>query len=419
MKKIIPVILVALSAFVAVWWLNRSDEANGADLTDENNRPGFISRDDPHESSRSGARRAQGPAEDKLQELSEEASADAKTGELLVKGVLGEDIPPELIVDIYPQAPAKSSGPDGTLFSSLDPGQYRVTLYGGEIIPIYHAEIEIEAGKRRSLKFDLERGFRFKGQVKSAYPEVPVPYATVDFNGETRVRCDGEGLFVVDARLSRTALSKITVSAEGWDTQIYHQLSIVDPENISIPLGRGSREVTMEIVNRTTDQIPDKWVARVTIAPLFTVRREVKVEGAKNRVTIDNLYASDHYRFELHFPGGEFPIQRQRVALEHGEEQTTIRFVIEEGAEIRAETFGPAALKQQATLQVRSVRNVVLAEAPIQKDGSFHLKHLGAGTFFLCLKSGGEVKSLEKLTLEGRESMKIKIDLLRRKVEHL
>ncbi len=422
MKKtltFLPLFLVALLAFVAVWWFSRGDD--GANLNIDVDPQQVLQIGDSGETQHFSARRDLMPTSDHVDDLDPAAvgAGDPNLGELYVEGKLAAKTPPELVVEIYPAATERRQLAEGTLFAQLEPGLYRITLYGGDIVPIYHADIRIEAGKRRSLKFELERGLRFKGQVLSANPEEAIPYASVDFNGQGSVRCDGEGFFEVAPRLARYALSKITVSAEGWDTQIYHQLSIVDPENIQLYLGRGKRSVTLDVVNRTTDELPDDWLVRVTIAPLYTTRREVKVTGTQNRIELENLYATNHYRFELHFPGGEFPTQRQKLRIELGEEHRVLRFVIEEGAEILAEAVGPEILKQQIELQLRDVHNDVLARGPIRKDGTFRLNHVSAGSYFLFLISGSQARSIGKLKLNGRERLRLKIDLLRHKVQRI
>ena len=334
-------------------------------------------------------------------------------GALLVEAALEESLPGELRIAMTPPAGSWDRLATGFRNDDVAPGLYRLTLWGGDIVPIATPAVEVQEGRLTRLAFDLARGVRPKGRVVLAIDGSPLPGAEVDFGGMARVVSDEAGRFACEQLVPRHALSTITVTKGGdWDRQVYKGLVISDPDDMTLALGGGQGTVVGEILNVSGRPDPERCLLRVTIPPLYQVRREVALEGS-DTFRIENLYETE-YRVELHFPQGEFPVAHHRVSLTTSEPVAQVRFVLEGGCLLRGKMVGPEILLPGLGVELRNIRNEVVASCEADDEGRYALAGLSPGLYFPHVRSAGGTWHLPELEIaEGEREMVRDIDVLR------
>ncbi|MEZ6195448.1 MAG: carboxypeptidase-like regulatory domain-containing protein [Planctomycetota bacterium] len=424
MKQYLPLILAAVLSFLLVAWiLGRSGASGGEDDVGRGRtaRSGsdskLQSRDPRLEGESEGAARRDRPATRHREPLDVEAGAEAATtGAILVVGRIAGLAPPELEVAILAPGGGEvgRSEPreEGTLVLDLEPGRYSVRARGGDIVPVIEHGVEVVAGQRTVLPLDLERGMRFAGRVMHADQKRVIPFARVEFVGFTAITTDSEGWFDTGRLFSRRALTKVRVSADGWDAIEYLQHQVPDPTDMRLYLGGGEATVRCRIENTTAVPLPENARIVLTIPPHEAVRRDVAT-GGRSLVEIPNLYPS-LYRFELRLPDGDTSSRFVEARIESGPGVTEVVFELRPGATLQGRFLGPAAVVGASRLELRQQRNEVVARVGPDSEGNFRLRDLPAGRYSVYVVDGAGERPVGPLELSGDEVLERDVDVLRK-----
>ena len=412
MKQTLSLLLIAALVFVAVlaflFWKGGSDPAPDGAL---GRQPHAF---DPlrQTSLREEAMRV---VEPKVAPLPPEQMAriPSGTGVLEVEARFEDGTRPDrLEVRLDPAVSDPRATSAGFEFDSVPEGRVQVSVFGGDMVPQTHRAVPIEAGKRTLLELTVQEGLRPRGLVRRAPGGQPIAGAVIDFNGLARASSDAAGRFECDQIIPRRGLSLITVDAEGFDRLVQRGLAIADPQDIVIEVGGGDGKVLGEIVNRSSRPIPENMEVWLTIEPLWERRRFQALSGATT-FRFDNLYCF-RYRVELHFPGGEFPTLYRTVEMTLAEPEATTRFVLEDGATVKGRFLAPKDVVLGCGLELRNVRNEVMAETKVDAEGGYSLKGLAPGRYFPILKVGGMNRPMAEFDIaEGSGEIVRDIDVLK------
>ena len=413
MKKSLPILLLAVVTFLAVLiflWLRGQDDD---DLSPVDSDSPFSPRlHDPLEGTTpSRAERDEGAAA-RVEETTGDVAAGR--GQLEVIAALPDgQRPAELEVLVDPAGEAPDATDRGFLFAELATGRYQVTVHGGDLVPITRRAVAVEDGKKTVVEFAMVRGIRPRGRLEDALDKRRIANASIDFNGMAEVFTDENGQFELQQILPRSALKKIIVNSPEYDRQIYRELVITDPEDILLVLGGGEGQIVGEVVNSSGRPLPDRFEVRVTIEPLYHTRRSFFLEKATT-FRIDNLYVAK-YRLELHFPGGEFPTQYREVTMTPQEPHASVRINLEAGATLRGKLIAPAALGKGIVVELRNIRNEVMASTTMTDSGNYILRGLAPGKYFPTLRVGGMQDALPELVIADSGGLVKDIDVVRRR----
>lgn len=343
-------------------------------------------------------------------------------GAVLVVARLGDRTPDELRLEVRPQEAAGAGGapvgvperlPEGTKFDRLPPGKYLVRARGGDLIPQTRYGVDVVAGQRTVVEMGLELGQVFAGRVMHADQLRAIPFARVEFVGHIALTTDGQGYFDAGRRLPRRALRTIRITAPDWDQLELRHHSVPDPTNMKLYLGGGPATARCEIENLTGDVLPDTARLKVSVQPLYRVRRDIPFDG-ESRLVVKNLYAS-RYRFELHFPGGEFSTQFREVDLSGAGGEALVRFRLEPGATLKGKFIGPKLVMSKAALELRQRRNWVMARVTPDEEGRYEMRHVPAGTYIVYVVDGIGERAIETIEIKGDEIIERDLDFLRKR----
>ncbi len=412
MKKTLPFLIVAVVGFLAVLaFLAFWHEEDSADAFGRSDGPFQVKSRDPIDFAEPSRHRSR-PSSVTV-EPAESVSADTGRGSLVVTvRTMGGSRPDVLKARIDPAGEASDTLKDGFRWDDLKAGNYAVTVYGGDYVPVTRPGIPVEAGRLTRLEIPMVLGKHVRGRVVDALDKRPVPGAVVDFGGAVRVTTDASGRFEVDPLLSKRTLRRITITHPDYDRQVYRDMLISDTQELELPLGGGLGQIVGEVVNRSGRPLPNRYEVRVTIEPLYQTRRSIWLEGGAARFRFDHVYVT-RYRVELHFPNGEFPTQYQYVELTGDEPAQTMRFVLEKGTTLSGQCLGPKNVVAGLRIELRNLRNEVVAETRSDAEGGYAFLGLAEGRYFPVVNAGGNLLHLKALTLNGRDDVRRDIDVLR------
>lgn len=424
MKKTLSLLILGLVAFGAMaWWLSRPGP-DDRDLTpDADREPEIVGRaaEPAVAPPMVEARRTEVPVPSRTEPLvADEGAAEvAATGAIRIEPRLDDALPSEVVVDVEPAGGIAVRDGGALELRDLEPGSYRLTLHGAGLVPRVLAAVSVEAGTRRVLSLDLERGVRVAGEVRLARWERPVANPVIALgDGSIRTRGDAEGRFVFPGIVPRNALRVISIRAEGYDEEVHHDLAYVDPAQLVLYVGGGEVTIEGRLVNGSDDPLPERFVARLLIGPERTERRRIEVEG-ETGFRFENVYGDAEYRLEVSFPDGAFPRVHREVRTPTGPEIVSVPILLQEGADFEGVGFGPDALKHGLTVELRDARNRTVASAALDpQTGAFSLRNVEAGRYEAVLTSAhdGQVTPLGPVEVGGADTRLARIDLLRRRL---
>ncbi len=417
MKRILPLLILAIVTFAIVWLILQGISTDGRDVELEGRKTPFESTGQEPFALRERDPRSHRGVIARTTKLSSD-EAKPGMGKIVVLATLPDGTTPqELQIVTKPVLPRFAYRAGGRELDAVPAGGYVLTVCGGDLLPVVYRALKVEAGKEKRLVFKVRRGVRPKGIVRDAADNTPIAGALVDFNGLARVTTDASGHFDVVRVLPRSALDVITIANEDYGTIPFKGLNIEDIGNMKLFLGGGKGVVNCEIVNGTSIELPKDAFLRVTLPPLYEVRREMPLNG-REIFQIRKMYEGT-FRFEIHFPSGEFPTQRQRVKvpswLPDKPPIANVRFVLEPGATLRGKFLAPPSFTNGMLFQLRDRRNHVLAEAKVDRKGHYRFNNLAAREYIPVVVAGGTHYSLPFIVIEGDGVIDRDVDVLRKK----
>lgn len=410
MKKTIPILLVALITFLGVFlFLGKWDEG---DKTFGQSKTIETGAQDPLDHVR--VRRT-----DESQRITEEPLSPAaqapQHGELVILTDGGSGLKPAgLQVVTTPSLDDLLETPEGFAQEKVDPAAYQITVWGGDIIPVTKRAVRVKAGHRTTLDLRLERGVKPRGLLLHALDRRPIAGATIDFNGAARIVTDSGGAFEIHQLLPKSALRVITIRHDQFDDQTYRDLALGDHRSLELFLGGDEGVIVAEIVNSSGRPIPERYVVKVTVEPLWDVRREFEVENLAT-FRVENLYLT-RYRVEVHFPGGEFPALRELVKIPRDTKVANVRLELTVGGTLAGRFLAPLEdIVSGTKLELRDQWNKVVAECRADEKGAYRIAGLKPGRYHPCLVIGANVpRFLPALEVsEGETTINRDIDLMR------
>lgn len=411
MRKIIPLLLTGILTFVAVWLFMSGwgdDEVSFEQASGEDARPL-----DPLDHVR--VRRTPDGHTVTEERLAAEGREQPSHGELVIRTETGGGVRPAgLKIVTTPPLDEFAITEDGLSHEVVEPATYQLTLWGGDVIPVTRRGVDVKAGHRTIVDVELVRGIRPRGVLKHALHNRPIEGAVIDFGGFVRAITDAAGRFEVDRLVPKTALRLIKVGHDDFDDQVYRDILLNDHRNLELYLGGDEGVVIGEVVNASGRPIPERFVVKVTVEPLWEVRREFEVVDAST-FRVDNLYLG-RYRVELHFPGGEFPTQRELVQIPRDTKFVSMRFELSVGGTLEGRFVSVREdLIPGARLELRDRANQVVAQCGPDADGSYRLSGLKPGTYHPCIIVGKNApRFLPSLEItEGEVVLKRDVDILR------
>ncbi len=418
MTRILPLIILALVTFAVVWLFMQNPDTDGNEVRLRERKSPFESNGrEPFQLSQRDPKNHEGVEKESIPIPEEEVKQGF--GKIVVLAKLPDGSTPQALRVVFkPDLPAPESVPGGFALDEVPAGRYTVSLLGGDIIPIPYRTVIVKDGKESRLKFKVLRGIRPKGRVLDASDNTPIANAKIDFNGMAQAVSDLEGYFAINKLIPRRALDVITVANEDYGSIPFKGLVIPDIGSMKLYLGGGKGVVHCEIITPTGEELPKNAFLRVTLPPLYENRREVQLEG-RAHVTVRKMYQGT-FRFELHFPDGEFPTQRQLVEIPGWtpvkEPVLEIRFILNQGITLQGKFKAPAKFTSGMVLQLRDLRNHVVAQAKVDPQGGYQIKNLDAGEYVPVVMSGGKpVGQLPLITIEGSGVVNRDVDILRKK----
>jgi hypothetical protein len=418
MKRTFPLLILAIVTFSLVWlFLQRDRDANDQVSLDDDERTFRSSGAEPFELRARDPKGHKG-VEAKTVKIEKDDEVAPGEGRIFVSARLpGGTTPQELVVVCSPALPVFSVENGGWALDEVPAGRYSVSVLGGSIIPSALSSVVIEAGNETRLKFKVIRGIRPKGIVRDASDNTPIANVMVDFNAFASVKTDSAGRFAIEDLLPRTALDVITVGNEMYGTIPFRGLVVEDVGNMKLFLGGGKGVVHIEIVNATQKTIPKDAFLQVTLPPTFEIRRQIPLRG-REILKLEKMY-NGTFRFELHFPRGEFPTQRivHQVPMWQADKApvTQLRFVLRMGATLTGKFHGPTSFTSGMKLQLRDRRNHLVAETTVDKEGNYLLENLKAGEYVPVVIAGKKPHQLPLITIEPDRVTKRDVDPLRKK----
>lgn len=418
MKRILPFIILFLVVFLLVWlfyqWNQNADIQPG--LNDDELTFGS-SQVKPFELRERDPKDHQGVVKTSVKIAKEEATVPGE-GSIYVSAHLPDgSSPQEVIVLCEPTLPAFAAADGGWRLEAVPAGRYNVSVIGGNLVPSALQSLEVEDGKELRLHFKVRRGVRPKGTVRDAADNTPIANAMVNFNGMASAKTDIDGRFAIEQLLPRTALDVITVGNDVYGTIPFRGLLVEDVGNMKLFLGGGKGVVHVEIVNATRKAIPQNAFLRVTLPPTYENRREVPLKG-REVLKLEKMY-SGSFRFELHFPDGDFPTQRivHQVPMWQADKApvTQIRFVLRSGATLKGSFKGPTSFTVGMKLQLRDMRNHVVAETTVDSKGNYRIDNLAPSQYVPVVVAGNVAHQLPLITIEGDGVVDRDVDPQRKK----